>query len=77
MFVKARQLSLCMLMFALSGQVSADVVAGLVSRVVDGDTIVFITEDGAQERVRLADIDTPELNQLGAPEQNGCSNSGR
>ena len=67
MFVKARQLTLCMLMFALSGQVVADVVAGLVSRVVDGDTIVFLTEAGAQKRVRLADIDTPELNQPWGP----------
>lgn len=36
---------------------------GTVERVVDGDTIVFNVGDAKNERVRLADIDTPELDQ--------------
>jgi|SRR5690625_1445348 len=32
----------------------------LLQRVVDGDTIIVITEDGVEERVRLLLIDTPE-----------------
>ena len=34
---------------------------GTVERVVDGDTIVFRAGDAKTQRVRLADIDTPEL----------------
>jgi endonuclease YncB( thermonuclease family) len=36
---------------------------GTVERVVDGDTIVFKAGDAKTQRVRLADIDTPELDQ--------------
>jgi micrococcal nuclease len=36
---------------------------GTVERVVDGDTIVFRAGDAKTQRVRLADIDTPELDQ--------------
>ena len=36
---------------------------GTVERVVDGDTIVFKAGDAKTQRVRLADIDTPELGQ--------------
>ncbi|MDA8954243.1 thermonuclease family protein, partial [Pseudomonadales bacterium] len=36
---------------------------GKVTRVVDGDTIAFKVHDGPIEKVRLADIDTPERDQ--------------
>ena len=36
---------------------------GTVERVVDGDTIVFRAGDAKTQRVRLADIDTPEFDQ--------------
>lgn len=36
---------------------------GTVTRVVDGDTVVFQLENAAIERVRLADIDAPERDQ--------------
>ena len=36
---------------------------GTVTRVVDGDTVAFNVHDGPIEKVRLADIDTPEKDQ--------------
>ena len=42
---------------------SAEILAGTVERVVAGDTIVFKTGDAKTQRVRLADIDIPELDQ--------------
>lgn len=33
-----------------------------VIRVIDGDTIVVLTEDGTEETVRLLLVDTPEIN---------------
>jgi len=36
---------------------------GKVTRVVDGDTVAFKVHDGPLEKVRLADIDTPERDQ--------------
>ena len=36
---------------------------GKVTRVVDGDTVAFKVHDGPIEKVRLADIDTPERDQ--------------
>jgi len=36
---------------------------GKVTRVVDGDTVAFKVQDGPIEKVRLADIDTPERDQ--------------
>ena len=36
---------------------------GTVTRVVDGDTVAFKVHDGPIEKVRLADIDTPERDQ--------------
>ena len=42
---------------------STDILAGTVEKVVDGDTIVFQGSGTKTQRVRLADIDTPELDQ--------------
>jgi endonuclease YncB( thermonuclease family) len=36
---------------------------GKVTRVVDGDTVAFKVHNGSVEKVRLADIDTPERDQ--------------
>jgi endonuclease YncB( thermonuclease family) len=36
---------------------------GKVTRVVDGDTVAFKVHNGAIEKIRLADIDTPERDQ--------------
>ncbi|MDR0356528.1 MAG: thermonuclease family protein [Deltaproteobacteria bacterium] len=41
---------------------------GTVERVVDGDTIAFLTQDFERVRVRLYGIDAPEKNQSGGPE---------
>ena len=43
--------------------VHATAQSGIVERVVDGDTIVFLVTGAKTQRVRLADIDTPELDQ--------------
>ncbi len=40
---------------------------GEVLRVVDGDTVSFQTQSGKKLRVRLADIDAPELDQPWGP----------
>ena len=37
--------------------------SGTVERVVDGDTIICLVTGAKTQRVRLADIDTPELDQ--------------
>ena len=36
---------------------------GKVTRVVDGDTVAFKVHKGPVEKIRLADIDTPEKDQ--------------
>lgn len=41
---------------------------GRVIKVVDGDTIVVLTEQGRTERIRLYGIDAPESGQKGGPE---------
>ncbi len=38
-----------------------------VVRIVDGDTLVVLADDGAEERVRLIGIDTPESVKPGTP----------
>ena len=45
----------------------ADSLTGLVSRVVDGDTVVVVDQTDAEVRVRLADIDAPEMKQPYGP----------
>ena len=45
--------------FAAMGQT----LFGKVTRVVDGDTVAFKVHNGPIEKVRLADIDTPERDQ--------------
>ena len=41
----------------------AQALFGKVTRVVDGDTVAFKVYNGLVEKVRLADIDTPERDQ--------------
>ena len=41
--------------------------AARVTRVIDGDTLVVILDDGASATVRLLGIDTPELGRNGRP----------
>ena len=40
---------------------------GEVTRIIDGDTVSFLKSDGENLRVRLADIDAPELDQPWGP----------
>jgi micrococcal nuclease len=47
--------SLCIVLTQAQG------VPALVTRVVDGDTLIVRLADGREERVRLAAIDTPEI----------------
>lgn len=41
----------------------------IISRVVDGDTVLVITDEGKEERVRLLLIDTPESVHPSKPEE--------
>ena len=59
----------CLLFFiALLSSVSlaaeSQTLFGKVTRVVDGDTVAFKVYNGALQKVRLADIDTPERDQV-------------
>ena len=51
------------LLFATPTHSLAGVFDGKFVSVVDGDTISFLTQGGEKWRVRLADIDAPELDQ--------------
>lgn len=51
-----------LLLFA-SGICAADEIIGKVVRVSDGDTIVVLSSDKKQHRIRLAQIDAPESKQ--------------
>jgi len=42
---------------------ATDILTGRVIRVADGDTITILLAGNIQERIRLADIDAPELGQ--------------
>jgi len=54
---------LVLLLVAASAAVSARDIQGKVVRVLDGDTLVVLTEGNEQVRVRLASIDAPEKGQ--------------
>jgi len=47
--------------------VPAAAVPATVERVVDGDTVVVVSADGARERLRLIGVDTPETVKPDAP----------
>ena len=49
--------------FIFPNWIAAQVLSGQVLRVVDGDTLELKLESNSVKRVRLADIDTPELDQ--------------
>lgn len=55
--------SMAFVLIILAISTHATIRYGTVERVVDGDTIVFKAGDAKTQRVRLADIDTPELDQ--------------
>ena len=66
MFQRCKTYCLWLLVILLPLVASAAVgqtLFGTVIRVVDGDTVVFTVHDGPIEKVRLADIDTPERDQ--------------
>jgi len=54
-----RQLALCVLLFLLG----SDSFTAKVIGVIDGDTIVVLTNDKQQIKIRLEGIDCPESNQ--------------
>ena len=58
-----RSVGLFSLLLLASAWLSAKTLDGQVTRVIDGDTITFMTQKGVELRIRLADIDAPELNQ--------------
>ena len=62
-----RMLPILLILSALSPALSAHTITGLVTRVIDGDTVMLrITEVRRQRtdvRIRLAGIDAPELHQ--------------
>ena len=55
-------------LFALVQFASADLIPAQVVRIVDGDTIICSTASLPSVRVRLANIDAPEIKQRGGPE---------
>ena len=55
--------SMAFVLIILAISTHATTRSGTVERVVDGDTIVFLVTGAKTQRVRLADIDTPELDQ--------------
>lgn len=57
------KIALLFLFLCISGVVTAAEIVGKVVRVSDGDTIVILTDDKAQHRIRLAQIDAPESKQ--------------
>jgi endonuclease YncB( thermonuclease family) len=66
MFKNARRLaraSSVFVLLTLATSMHATTQSGTVERVIDGDTIVFKGIGSKTQRVRLADIDTPELDQ--------------
>ena len=50
-------------------QVQAGDYTAVVSRVVDGDTIVVVYPDGRTDKVRMIGVDTPETHKPGTPVQ--------
>jgi|TARA_B110000037_G_C16940626_1_gene432594 endonuclease YncB( thermonuclease family) len=52
-----------------SPQVFADL-SGVISRVIDADTIIFKSDQGINYKVRLLGIDAPEINQVYGKEAN-------
>lgn len=58
----------CLLFFIallpfVSLEAESQTLFGKVTRVVDGDTVAFKIHNGSVEKIRLADIDTPERDQ--------------
>lgn len=49
----------------------------VVSRVVDGDTIIVLREDGRRLRVRLVNIDAPESRYMGSSQEPWASMAAR
>lgn len=48
----------------IAGQaIATEIITGKVTRVVDGDTLIFLDEFSQQHRIRLAYIDAPETRQ--------------
>ncbi|OAM31286.1 nuclease [Eikenella longinqua] len=69
-FCKANTIALLpVLLFALHAQ--AETVSGEVVRVWDGDSLHLLDHAGQRHKIRLADIDAPELEQ---PQGRSCRN---
>lgn len=52
---------LIVLVFMVSCTAHASMFNGLVTSIHDGDTITVVNENGLDEKVRIAKVDTPEL----------------
>jgi len=50
-------------LFFFSSQIFADI-EGVITRIVDGDTVVIESDQGIKYKIRLLGIDAPEIKQL-------------
>ncbi len=55
----------------------SDVFEAVVSRVIDGDTVVVLRDDGRRLRVRLVNIDAPESRYMGSSQEPWASMAAR
>ena len=54
-------MKILILLLLIHSSLSASTIIGIVTRVADGDTITVTVNDKTKHRVRLAEIDAPEL----------------
>ena len=47
-------------LFTIASPLSAETIKGKVIKVIDGDTVAMVDDNGFKHRVRLAGIDAPE-----------------
>ena len=68
MIANTRLCTTAILLLLAHSPTLADSITGRVSRVIDGDTVIVVDRADSQVRVRLADIDAPEMRQPYGPQ---------